>query len=159
VAMLLAHTSGLPDTIHLEGLPTVAARRAAILTTALVPGVAPGTVYRYSDVNALVLGLILEKVTGEPLDRLVHDGITAPLGLPATGFVPTRWLAPADAAARMVATDATPVRGLLRGVVHDPNAYALGGVAGHAGLFSTATDLAVVCQMLINGGEYAGTRV
>jgi CubicO group peptidase (beta-lactamase class C family) len=85
----------------------------------------------------------------------VRELVTGPLGLRDTGFRPLTWLSPADARARLVAT-ATHRR---RGAVHDPNAYALGGVAGHAGLFSTAHDLAVACQTLVNGGEYAGRRL
>jgi CubicO group peptidase (beta-lactamase class C family) len=158
-AMLLAHTGALPDGIDLTRLPSVAARRAQVLATPLVPGQVPGSTFRYSDVGLMVLGLLLERVTGHPLDALVRTELTGPVGLRDTGYTPVDWLGAGDRAARLVATDATGVRGLLRGVVHDENADALGGVAGHAGLFSTAMDLAVVGQLLLNGGEYGGTRV
>jgi CubicO group peptidase (beta-lactamase class C family) len=89
----------------------------------------------------------------------MRSELIEPLGLRETGFKPLEWLSPADRATRLVATDARSNRGLLRGVVHDQVADALGGVAAHAGLFSTATDLAVLGQLLINGGEYNGTRL
>src|SRR5207253_2569384 len=109
--------------------------------------------------NFMVLGLLLEKITGQPLDALLRTDITGPLKLRDTGFNPLTWLAPAQRG-RLAATDATPGgRGLLRGVVHDANAAALGGVAGHAGLFSTSNDLAVIGQLLLDGGEYTGTRI
>lgn len=81
------------------------------------------------------------------------------MGLKDTGFLPKTWMSAADIAARMVATDARSSRGLLRGVVHDDVANALGGVAGHAGIFSTAADLAVINQLLLNNGVYQGKRL
>jgi serine-type D-Ala-D-Ala carboxypeptidase len=154
VSMLLTHTAGLPDGISISGLPDAAARRAALLERPLVAGAVPGRLFRYSDANFLVLGLMLEKVTGRPLDALVHD-LAASLGLRDTGFNPRGWLSPQDRSTRLVATDVKRERG----AVHDGNAYAMGGVAGHAGIFTTAADLAVVGQMLLGGGEYRGTRV
>jgi CubicO group peptidase (beta-lactamase class C family) len=159
VAMLLTHTSGLPSGMSLANWSTVADRRAAILSTALVSGAVPGRVFRYSDLSMIVLGLILERVTGQPLDKLVKAGLTGPLGLRSTGFTPLTWLPTEAHATRLVATQATSARGPKRGVVHDPTAYALGGVAGNAGLFSTADDLLVVGQMLLDGGQHAGTRI
>jgi CubicO group peptidase (beta-lactamase class C family) len=157
LTMLLAHTSGLPDGITLSTKPTVSARRAAITAMPLVKDAVPGDTFRYSDTNLLVLGLLVEKITGQPLDVVMRQALIGPLGLRDTGFKPLEWSTPPGE--RLVATDATPGRGLLRGVVHDPNAHALGGVAGHAGLFSTSTDLAILGQMLVNGGEYGGKRV
>jgi len=125
VAMLLAHTSGLPALLH--------------STDAELP---PGTVFRYSDIGLITLGRLLERVGGVPLDDLVRRHVTDPLGLRDTRFNPD-----ADPE-RMVATEAKPGRGLVRGVVHDENAYAMGGVAGHAGLFSTAADLARLGEFL-----------
>jgi CubicO group peptidase (beta-lactamase class C family) len=159
VSMLLVHTSGLPDGPTLTALPDAAARRAAVLATPLVPGAVPGTVFRYSGMGPLVLGQLVEKVTGQPLDQALRTGLTGPLGLRDTGYLPPSWLDPAQRASRMVATDARSSRGLLRGVVHDQIANTLGGVAGHAGIFSTATDLAVIGQMLLGGGQYNGTRI
>jgi CubicO group peptidase (beta-lactamase class C family) len=159
VSMLLAHTSGLPVGAKVSGLPDNAARRAAVLATALVGGAVPGRTFRYSSVGLMVVGQLVEKVTGQSLDQALRVGITRPLGLTDTGFKPMTWLSPADRAARLVATDARSSRGLLRGVVHDDVANAMGGIAGHAGIFSTAADLAAVGQMLLGGGEYRGKRI
>jgi serine-type D-Ala-D-Ala carboxypeptidase len=156
VAMVLAHTSGLPVGVNLAGRSSQAARRTAILTTPLLSGAVPGTVFRYSGTGLMVLGFLVEKVTGRRLDELLRVGLTDPLGLRDTGFRPLEWVRDRQ---RLVATDARPARGLLRGVVHDGIADTLGGVAGHAGAFGTAADLAVVGQMLLDGGAYAGTRV
>jgi len=98
-------------------------------------------------------------VTGLPLDQALRAGVTGPLGLRDTGYTPMSWMSAADRSARMVATDARSPRGLLRGVVHDDVAAALGGVCGHAGVFGTAADLAVIGQLLLDGGQYRGTRI
>jgi CubicO group peptidase (beta-lactamase class C family) len=158
VGMLLAHTGGLPVGAKVTGLPDNAARRAAVLATPLVSGAVPGRTFRYSSVGLMVIGQLVEKVTGQPLDQALRTGITKPLGLKDTGFKPLAWLSSADRA-RLVATDARSSRGLLRGVVHDDVANIMGGVAGHAGVFSSAADLAAVGQMLLGGGDYRGTRV
>jgi len=162
VSMLLAHSSGLPvgpDIAATTAQPDVAARWARIVATPLAAGVTPGGLFRYSSTNLLILQKILEKVTGQPLDDLVQAEVTGPLGLHDTGFDPLRWLNPADRATRLVATDARSSRGLLRGVVHDEVADALGGIAGSAGMFTTATDLAAVGQLILDGGRYRGTRL
>lgn len=106
----------------------------------------PGTRFTYSDVGFIVLGAIVEKLTGETLDTYCQKRIFIPLGMKDTTFLPTKELA-----GRCAPTE--QVRGeWLRGKVHDPRARAMGGVAGHAGLFGTADDLAVYAQMLLNGG-------
>ncbi|WP_412540907.1 serine hydrolase domain-containing protein [Longispora sp. K20-0274] len=153
VAMLLTHTSGLTEGAKVTGLPGPAERRAAVLASPLVD--TPGRAYRYSSVGVQVLGHLVEKVTGQPLDQALRAGVTGPLGLRDTGFLPLGW-AGRD---RLVATDARSSRGLLRGVVHDDVANILGGVAGHAGVFSTAADLGVVGQALLDGGQYNGKRI
>lgn len=159
ISMLLAHTSGLPIGAKIGGLSSMAERRAAVLGTPLLSGAVPGNTFRYSSVGLMVLAQLVENLTGKPLDQAVKDGITGPLGLRDTGFNPTKWLSASDRAARMVATDARSSRGLLRGVVHDDVCNTLGGVAGHAGIFSTASDLAVIGQVLLGGGQYQGKRV
>jgi CubicO group peptidase (beta-lactamase class C family) len=159
IAMLLAHTSALPVGAKVTGLPDAAARWSAVVTTPLVSGQTPGTLFRYSSVGLMVLGRIVEKLTGQTLDRALQSGLTGPLGLRDTGFTPNKWLSSSDRSARMVATDARTSRGLLRGVVHDDVCNILGGVAGHAGIFSTAKDVAVIGQMLLDGGTYRGTRI
>lgn len=114
----------------------------------------PGTQTIYSDWDLILMQLVIERVTGRPLDEFVRDRIFAPLGMRETGFRPAL---PRD---RIAATERDTARGgLIWGEVHDPNAWALGGVAGHAGLFGSARDLAVFAQMLLNGGEYGTVRV
>jgi uncharacterized protein YbbC (DUF1343 family)/CubicO group peptidase (beta-lactamase class C family) len=115
----------------------------------------PGTQSVYSDLGVILLGEILERITGEPLDAFAKRRVFEPLGLADTGYCPD-----VRHQARTAPTEIDPDRGgLLQGVVHDENAYALGGVAPHAGLFSTASDLARFAQMLLAGGEYGGRRL
>jgi uncharacterized protein YbbC (DUF1343 family)/beta-glucosidase-like glycosyl hydrolase/CubicO group peptidase (beta-lactamase class C family) len=118
----------------------------------------PGTVEKYSDLGVILLGQILERVAGQPLEDFARDRIFAPLGMQDTFYRPiTRG---PGVAARVAPTENDPWRGrVLRGDVHDENAYALGGVAPHAGLFSTASDLARFVQMLAWGGVYDQRRL
>ncbi len=153
VRQLLTHTSGLrPELPLYDGAD--AAERLEMLRAEAPVGV-PGT-YCYSDLNMLLLQQVLERITGRSLDVLVRDGITRPLGMTATRFGPCPEAA-ATEDQRRPWTKAD--RGMLRGVVHDENAWALGGVAGHAGLFSTARDLAVFCRALLAGGAYGPARI
>jgi CubicO group peptidase (beta-lactamase class C family) len=157
VRQLLTHVSGLdadPTPPLWQGYPDIASRRAAVLASPLKNP--PGSTYLYSDINLMTLGFLVEKVTGETLDRAVHDRITAPLGMADTGYNPL-----AAKLDRIAATEFedTPPRGLIRGQVHDENAWSLGGVAGHAGVFSTAGDLALLAQTILNGGSYRGHRI
>ena len=154
IRQLLTHTSGLPagrDIWRIAQTPLEA--RALVLNTPLEGR--PGAQYIYSDLGADVLGLILEVVAGEPLDKFLTRRVFEPLGMDETFY------RPADSLRyRIAPTEVTPPRGYpLRGEVHDENAYALGGVAGHAGLFSTAADLSVFAQMMLNGGEYNGVQI
>jgi serine-type D-Ala-D-Ala carboxypeptidase len=154
VRMLLTHRSGLPAGRDLWRMARSADEaRALVLATPLE--CRPGQCYIYSDLGADVLGFVVEQLAGESLDRFVHERVFEPLGMNDTFF------RPADSLAYRVApTEVSPPRGYpLRGEVHDENAYALGGVAGHAGLFSTAADLSIFAQMMLNGGEYNGVRV
>lgn len=115
----------------------------------------PGTETVYSDWDMILTQLVIEKITGMPLDRFVHDKIFGPLGMKNTMYTP-----PADLRPHIAPTEIDTARGgLVWGKVHDENADAMGGVAGHAGLFSNASDLAVFAQMLLNGGEYGGVRI
>jgi CubicO group peptidase (beta-lactamase class C family) len=159
VQMLLSHTGALPVGAKVTGLPNSAARRKAVLTTPLVSGAAPGDAFRYSSTGLMVLGQMVEKLTGKSLDRALTDEVLTPLGLKDTGFLPLKWLNTAAKRQRLVATDARSSRGLLRGVVHDDVCNVLGGVAGHAGVFATARDVAVIGQMLLDGGTYNGRRI
>ncbi|MGP4011500.1 serine hydrolase domain-containing protein [Streptomyces sp. 4N124] len=153
VRQLLTHTSGLRPELPLYDCADAAERLA--LLRAEVPVGVPGT-YCYSDLNPLLLQQVLERITGRTLDVLIHDGITRPLGMTATGY----GLRPDAAATEDQRRPwAKADRGMLRGVVHDENAWALGGVAGHAGLFSTGRDLAVFCRALLAGGSYGPARI
>jgi CubicO group peptidase (beta-lactamase class C family) len=154
VRHLLTHRSGLPagrDLWRIARTPDEA--RAAVLATNLE--CKPGQCYIYSDLGADVLGFVIEAVAGESLDVFLHDKVFEPLGMTDTFF------RPADSLTyRIAPTEIAPPRGYpLQGEVHDENAYALGGVAGHAGLFSTAADLSIFAQMMLNGGVYNGVRV
>ncbi|NBH03784.1 serine hydrolase [Amycolatopsis sp. SID8362] len=157
VKMLLTHVSGFdadPIPSLWAGYPDIPSRRQAVLDSPLKNK--PGTTYLYSDINLLTLGFIVEKLTGQSLDKVVHDRITAPLGMVDTGYNP-----PASKLDRIAATEfeANPPRGMVRGSVHDENAWSLGGVAGHAGVFSTAGDMAILAQTMLNGGSYRGHRI
>jgi CubicO group peptidase (beta-lactamase class C family) len=116
----------------------------------------PGTETEYSDWDLILLQLIIERITAQPLDHFLQERLFRPLGMHDTGFNPDPSLKPRIAATEV---DAQYRGGLIWGEVHDPNAWAMGGVAGHAGLFSSVRDLAVYAQMLLNGGEYGGLRI
>ena len=154
VRHLLTHRSGLPagrDLWRLTHDPEQAKR--LVLETPLE--CKPGQCFIYSDLGADVLGILAETVAGEPLDTFLQRTVFGPLGMNDTEY------RPADSLRYRVApTEVAPPRGYpLRGEVHDENAYALGGVAGHAGLFSTAADLSIFAQMMLNGGVYDGVRI
>jgi CubicO group peptidase (beta-lactamase class C family) len=152
--MLLEHRSGLPagrDLWRIAHSPAEA--REAVIATPL--GCEPGRCYEYSDLGADMLGFVVEAVSGQGLDEFLEQHVFQPLGMTDTHFHPADSLR-----SRIAPTETSPPRGYpLQGEVHDENAYALGGVAGHAGLFSTAADLAVFAQMMLDGGEYDGVRV
>ncbi|GIJ43548.1 serine hydrolase [Virgisporangium aliadipatigenens] len=157
VRHLLTHTSGLPAFLPFYSLyPTPAQRLAAALATPVVDGTAPGKQYVYSDIGLIALGVLVERVSGKGLARAVRDGITGPLSMKDTRYNP-----PAALRDRIAATEYQPYvgRGMVHGEVHDENAWALGGVSGHAGLFSTVDDLSILCQTLLNGGVYKGRRI
>jgi len=151
---LLTHTSGLPAYAPLYSLlpsPSDALRYICSLDLEYEPG----TRVVYSDLGFILLGFLIERATGRRLDELARDLVFEPLGMRDTMFNP-----PPQLRGRAAATEYCRLRGrILRGEVHDENAWFLGGVAGHAGLFSTAADLAVFAQMLLNRGEYGGRRV
>lgn len=115
----------------------------------------PGTEMVYSDWDMILTQLVIEKITGIPLDKFVDEKIFRPLGMTGTMYTPDASLKP-----RIAPTEIDTARGgLVWGKVHDENADAIGGVAGHAGLFSTAPDLSIFAVMLLNGGEYNGVRL
>ena len=150
---LLTHRSGLPAGRDLRSARSARQARQLVLATPLIAS--PGERTEYSDVGADVLGFVVEAVAGERLDRFVSRTIYRRLGLKNTLFVPGR-----ERRARAAPTENYPPRGYpLRGEVHDEASFALGGIAGHAGLFATASDLAVFAQMMLNGGKYNGVRI
>jgi uncharacterized protein YbbC (DUF1343 family) len=112
-----------------------------------------GSRFIYSDVGFIVLGELIHRVSGMPLDQFTRQHVFGPLGMSETGFLPDEALRQ-----RAAATEQRDGRWMC-GEVHDPRAYLLDGVAGHAGLFSTAEDLAVYGQMLVQGGRYAGVQI
>lgn len=154
VRQLLTHHAGLPAGKQLwrAALNREQARRI-VLETPLI--CSPGDCFLYSDLGADVLGWVVESVAGMALDEFLRERVFIPLSMNDTRFNP-----PAAWKTRVAPTEVTPPRGYaLQGEVHDENAFALGGVAGHAGLFSTAADLAVFAEMMLNGGVYEGERI
>jgi CubicO group peptidase (beta-lactamase class C family) len=169
VRHLLNHTSGLPAGGPLRGVMQLSHVPGYLATISLQSR--PGTRSVYSDYGMILLASVIERVAGEPMDAMLQRRVFEPLGLDDTGFNPVRWqasspmrfarTAPAPSALlpRIAPTERTASRGLIHGVVHDPIAHRLGGVAGHAGLFGSAHDLAVYAQMLLGGGGFAGVSI
>lgn len=114
----------------------------------------PGKSFVYSDINYILLGEIVHRVSGIPLEEFAVNRIFEPLGMSDTGFNPGE-----EKVSRLVPTEKKSNGELRRGEVHDPRAFRMGGVAGHAGLFSTVDDVSVWVQMLLNGGVYNGVRI
>jgi len=159
---LLTHMSGLRPGLDLAD-PWEGYDKAIFLATNELPVAKPGERIIYSDVNFLLLGEIVRRVSGMSLDQFAFANLYGPLGMLDTGFNP-----PAELRGRIAPTTRCeahlmpcggPNGAIIRGVVHDPTARRMGGLAGHAGLFSTADDLAVFCQMLLNGGIYSKKRI
>jgi uncharacterized protein YbbC (DUF1343 family)/CubicO group peptidase (beta-lactamase class C family) len=128
----------------------------------------PGARFVYSDIGFITLGEVVHRVSGQSLDLFAAQNIFKPLGMKDTQFKPGSNLTPRIAPTEHLSAAANYLGGdgkslvsdrWLRGEVHDPTAFRMGGVAGHAGLFSTADDLAIFCQMLLNGGIYKGVRI
>jgi CubicO group peptidase (beta-lactamase class C family) len=152
IEQLLLHTSGLmadnPVEDYQDG-PKKARERVFQLSLQWEPG----SRFTYSDVGYIVLGLLAEKIGGERLNRFSKKHIFEPLGMKNTAFKPTP-----EQAGRAAPTEEREGR-WLQGEVHDPRASLLGGVGGHAGLFSTADDLAIYAQMILHQGEFQGHRI
>jgi len=142
---LMTHYSGLAPDLDLkaEWQGREAAFRMAMQQTPQYP---PGSRFVYSDINFETLGFLVEKITGKPLNDFAAQNVFVPLGMKDTRFLPpTEWLP------RIAPTQYDEHNQMLRGVVHDPTARRMGGVAGHAGLFSTADDLARFAEDLLSG--------
>ena len=159
---LLTHVSGLRPDVDLAEL-WMGYETAIGLAVDEVPTSRPGERFVYSDINFFLLGEIVQRVSGMPLDRFARERIFEPLGMRDTSFNPSSSLVSRIAPTESCTPFAWPCQGpemmMLRGVVHDPTARRMGGVAGHAGLFSTATDLATFCRMLLDGGAFQGVRI
>jgi serine-type D-Ala-D-Ala carboxypeptidase len=152
VRALLTHSSGLKPSGLLW---QQASDREGILRqidTMSAPDPA-GSVYRYQDINMILMGEIVQRLSGMPLDRFLQKEVFGPLHMKDTGFRPSKALLPRIAPTEQ---DDKFRHVLVRGIVHDENAFVMGGVAGHAGLFSTAGDLATLAQLYLDGGTYRG---
>ena len=149
---LMTHFSGLRPDLDLK--PAWSGYETGIrMALADKPRTPPGERFVYSDINFILLGEIVRVVSGQPLNEFAEQEIFRPLGMSETRFLP-----PESWRARIAPTERE--NGVpLRGVVHDPTARMMGGVAGHAGLFTTADDLAKFAEMMLNLGEYRGVRV
>jgi CubicO group peptidase (beta-lactamase class C family) len=154
VRHLLTHTSGLPAFRRYDTLTTNADSIAHLLSAEALDTL-PGVRMVYSDIGAYLAGRIVERVSGRSLDRYLEEQVFGPLDMRETLYRPPRELAP-----RIAPTEVDSTRGgKIRGAVHDPRAFYLGGVSAHAGLFSTARDLARFAQMYLNGGALGEARV
>jgi uncharacterized protein YbbC (DUF1343 family)/CubicO group peptidase (beta-lactamase class C family) len=151
---LLTHYSGLPSGLNLkpdwsgyeEGLRKIAEERT------LSP---PGTLFTYSDINFQILGEIIQRISGQSLDQYCYERIFGPLRMKDTFFKP-----PSELYHRIAPTQRDRAAGQMRrGTVHDGVAYKMGGVAGHAGLFSTGDDLSIFCRMILNGGSMKDVKI
>jgi len=146
---LLSHTSGLPPfKLFYEIDGDYNERINAVFSSELET--VPGEKYVYSDIGFMILGKIVERISGQPLDLFVEENIYEPLGMLDTYYTPEE-----VKMKRIVPTEfSEQENGFVKGHVHDENAYSLNGVSGHAGLFSTTSDLAIFAQMLLNDGVY-----
>ncbi|PYT63255.1 MAG: beta-N-acetylglucosaminidase [Acidobacteria bacterium] len=155
VRHLLTHTSGLPA--FKEYWRTSKSKQDTLARIFVEPlEYEPGTKEIYSDLGIILVAEIIERLTGRTLEDLAKSFIFATLGMKDTMYRPQKKLWPSIAPTEI---DDTLRHRLVQGEVHDENAFAIGGVSGHAGIFSTAPDLAAFCQMLLNGGVYAHQRI
>jgi CubicO group peptidase (beta-lactamase class C family) len=154
VRHLLTHSSGLPPWRPLyKEAATPEEAIAAVYATAL--DTVPGARMAYSDLGAILLGQIVEQISGWPLDQYLAANVFGPLGMEETGFTPAQ-----SVMFRTAPTEYDPWRQRhVRAEVHDENAFRLGGVSGHAGLFSSGRDLTIFAQMLLGGGARNGVRI
>jgi len=155
VRHLMTHTSGLPP---FKEYWRTSQNKAETLRLIFAEPLEyePGTKVEYSDLGIILMAEIVQRLTGKPLDELARSLIFGPLGMKNTMYLPPKDLWPEIAPTEM---DNELRHRLVQGEVHDENAFVMGGVSGHAGVFSTAPDLAAFCQMLLNGGVYAHKRL
>ncbi|MCF6410321.1 serine hydrolase domain-containing protein [Pseudalkalibacillus salsuginis] len=155
IRQLMTHTSGFTAWIPLYTQGNDREDRLQIVFAHPLKN-EPGTTYTYSDLNMITLGALVERLSGKRLDQYVKENITDPLGMEDTMYDP-----PSSLKGRIAATEYQPWtdRGLVWGKVHDENAWSLDGVAGHAGVFSTAQDLAKLAHMYVNEGRYGDEQI
>jgi uncharacterized protein YbbC (DUF1343 family) len=152
VEQLLTHEAGFVPDNKLEDYDD-GPEKAFDRIFALEPRTEPGTQFVYSDVGYIVAAELVRRITGQNVHEFSQQKLFQPLGMQETGFLPNESLR-----SRAATTQERDGR-WMQGEVHDPRAYRLGGIAGHAGLFSTADDLAVYAQMMIGKGSFGGIRV
>lgn len=153
VRHLLTHTSCLKPGIPKE--PTWTGYKEGIRrATSSIPDAPPESFFRYSDINFILLGEIVQRVSKMKLDVFAADHVFKPLKMTSTRYVP-----PADWRSRIAPTERDELGQMLNGVVHDPTSRRMGGVTGHAGLFTTAADLARYARMILSGGQLDGVRI
>lgn len=153
VRQLLTHYSGLRPDLDLK--PVWEGRETGVkMAFAEKPITPPGSRFVYSDINYILLAEIIRKLGGAPLEEQARRRILEPLGMFESTFVP-----PEDLRGRIAPTERIEDGTILHGVVHDPTTRMMGGISGHAGLFSTAADLARFCRMMLAGGTLDGVRV
>ena len=152
VKQVLSHCAGLKA---YDALWQQTSNRDSIMLLIASSKLNPDNSYVYSDFGFMLLADMVEHISGQPLDTFMAENFYDPMGLLSTTFRPLdNNFIPSDIAP----TEQDSLRGLIRGVVHDPNAAAMGGVSGHAGLFSNAREVALLMQMLLNGGQLDGQR-
>ncbi|MGA8028890.1 MAG: exo-beta-N-acetylmuramidase NamZ domain-containing protein [Bryobacteraceae bacterium] len=154
VRLLMTHFSGLPPDVELvprwSGYQTGIER--ALATRPIAP---PGARFIYSDINFVLMGEIVRRLSGETLAQFAHEQIFEPLGMQDTEFLPSSTLVPRIAPTEIDEDTGRP----FRGIVHDPTSRYMGGIAGHAGMFTTADDLARYAEMLLGMGQREGVRI
>jgi uncharacterized protein YbbC (DUF1343 family)/CubicO group peptidase (beta-lactamase class C family) len=162
VRHLLTHVSGLRPDLDMS-MEFASYDEGIARAIEEVPTEPPGRHFVYSDINFVLLGEIVHRVSGMPLDQFCRTRIFEPLGMHDTMFTPPASLVPRIAPTEKCTQYGWPCDqpggAILRGVVHDPTARRMMGVAGHAGLFSTAADLGIFCRMLLDGGRYGAVRI
>ena len=154
IRLLMTHFSGMPPDLELipkwSGYDTGIAR--ALITKPIAP---PGARFIYSDINFILMGEIVRRLSGQSLAEFAHDQVFFPIGMNESEFLPSAALLP-----RIAPTELDEDTGLpFRGIVHDPTSRYMGGIAGHAGLFTTADDLAKYAEMLLGGGKSGNVQV
>jgi uncharacterized protein YbbC (DUF1343 family)/CubicO group peptidase (beta-lactamase class C family) len=154
IRLLMTHFSGLAPDVDL--VPKWTGYQTGIEKALTTKPFAPaGTKFIYSDINFLLLGEIVRRLSGQTLAEFAHEQVFAPLGMSETGYQPAASLRP-----RIESTEIDEETGQpLHGVVHDPTARYMGGIAGHAGVFSTAADLTKYAEMLLNHGQFNGKQI